>query len=659
MYRLRFRQVHLDFHTSEHLPDIGSAFDKKAWQAALRAGHVNSITCFSKCHHGWTYHPTQMGRLHPNLKFDLLRAQFEACKEIDVNVPIYLSAGIDNVAGLAHPEWREMTIDGRYFGWAVKANEPGFSMMCFNTPYLDYLCAQIREAVTLFPTCDGIFLDIISHHQCCCRWCRETMDRAGLDLEKEGDRKIHSEMALDRYFKATTAAARCIRPDMPVFHNSGHIAPGKRSILKYFSHLELESLPTGGWGYDHFPLSAKYCRNLDRDILGVTGKFHTTWGEFGGFKHPNALRYECAAMLAYGSKCSVGDQLHPLGRMDESTYSLIGAAFAEVEAKERWCDDVANVADIAVLSKSSRNPDAVRDDAADTGACRVLLEGHFMFDIIDAENDFTRYRLLILPDEIVITPELKVKLDAYLAGGGKLFLTGKSGWLENGTDFAWPLGARREVESPFQPDFMLPRADLRPDYCASPFVAYQPSQRIRVTTGESLGEVYDPYFNRTYKHFCSHQHAPPRPDASGFSLGGRQGALCYLAHPIFSMYRTSGAVVLKDFLVKVLRLHLGEPTVRVSLPSTGRTTLMRQAKDNRYVLHLLYGNTIQRGSGELFVIEDLLPLTQVEVSVRVPESIRRVTLEPQGREIPFTVQDGKIALTVERLECHQMVVLQY
>ena len=107
---------------------------------------------------------------------------------------------------------------------------------------------------------------------------------------------------------------------MPVFHNSGHVTVGDTEILKHFSHLELESLPTGGWGYDHYPMSAAYCRNLGLDFLGMTGKFHTTWGEFGGIKHPNALRYECAAMLANGSKCSVGDQLHPDGALDESTY---------------------------------------------------------------------------------------------------------------------------------------------------------------------------------------------------------------------------------------------------------------------------------------------------------------------------------------------------
>ena len=45
---MRFRQVHLDFHTSEHIEDIGKKFDKKQFQTALKEGHINSITLFSK-----------------------------------------------------------------------------------------------------------------------------------------------------------------------------------------------------------------------------------------------------------------------------------------------------------------------------------------------------------------------------------------------------------------------------------------------------------------------------------------------------------------------------------------------------------------------------------------------------------------------------------
>ena len=42
------RQVHLDFHTSEKLPEIGKHFSKKQFQAALIAGNVNAINIFAK-----------------------------------------------------------------------------------------------------------------------------------------------------------------------------------------------------------------------------------------------------------------------------------------------------------------------------------------------------------------------------------------------------------------------------------------------------------------------------------------------------------------------------------------------------------------------------------------------------------------------------------
>ena len=50
---LRFRQVHLDFHTSEHIGDVGAEFDENQFIGALKKGHVNSITLFAMCHHGF------------------------------------------------------------------------------------------------------------------------------------------------------------------------------------------------------------------------------------------------------------------------------------------------------------------------------------------------------------------------------------------------------------------------------------------------------------------------------------------------------------------------------------------------------------------------------------------------------------------------------
>ncbi|MGG1550137.1 hypothetical protein [Paenibacillus ferrarius] len=94
---MRFRQVHLDFHTSEAIPEIGRQFSKEQFQAMLRNGHVDSMTVFAKCHHGWAYHESRVNERHPGLTFDLLQAMIEAAHEIDVLTPVYVSAGLMSV----------------------------------------------------------------------------------------------------------------------------------------------------------------------------------------------------------------------------------------------------------------------------------------------------------------------------------------------------------------------------------------------------------------------------------------------------------------------------------------------------------------------------------------------------------------------------------
>ncbi|MES2308312.1 MAG: alpha-amylase family protein [Verrucomicrobiota bacterium] len=668
--RRGFRQIHLDFHTSPQIPKIGKRFQAKAWQETLKRAAVDSITLFAKCHHGWSYHPTKVGKIHPHLDFDLLRRQYEACKEIGLQVPLYLSAGVDNLASYEHPEWRELGSEGKYLGWSTRPIDAGFHTMDFHSPYLNYLCDQIHEVISLFPDCDGIFLDIISQSPCCGRWSLEYMEKVGLDPEKEEDRKKSAEEAVLIYYQKTTSACRANSPAMPVFHNGGHIPRGRHDLYSFFSHLELESLPTGGWGYDHFPEAAKYCTQLSMEFVGQTGKFHTTWGEFGGFKHPNALRYECSAMLAFGAKCNIGDQLHPEAELDSSTYEIIGEAYREVATKEAWCENASPIYDLAILSSESELPDSHgRGTESDTGATRVLLEGHFLFGLIDRGMDFKKYKGLVLPDEIIVDDVLRVKLEDYIAEGGKVFMTGLSGLKPDRSGFALPIGADFQGESELSPAYILPIASLQPSFVKSPLVIYLPSQRVIAREGKSLGQVFDPYFNRTYQHFCSHQHTPPRPDPSGFDAGVEFGPITYWAFPFFSLYRGWGAVAYQEILHRSLKRFLGTPTLETNLPSTARVSLMRQELHHRTVLHLLYASKLNRG-GEMMlqggnlskraksieVIEELLPLRDSRVKVHLPHPVQRVSLEPSGIEMTFQQNNGWVEIEIPEWSCHQMVV---
>lgn len=669
---LRFRQIHLDFHTSPVIPGIGKSFEKKLWQERLRLAHADSITCFSCCHHGWSYHPAKVGAIHPGLNFNLLRAQIDACHEIGVNVPIYLTAGVNNRVAELEPGWREVTPEGEWTRGRSPL-EAGFKKLCFNSPYLDYLCRLTEEAARLFPDADGMFFDIITQGQCCCPACMRDMAAEGYDPRKEEDRLRFARRTLKKYLQKVTEAARCVNPDMPVFHNSGGVllAPGNRDLLHCYSHLELESLPTGGWGYDHFPLLAAYSRTLDRDFLGMTGKFHTTWGEFGGFKHPNALRYECAAMLAQGARCSVGDQLHPTGMPDESTCRLIGAAYAEVERKEPWCRNGESAANVAILSPDGFQKNLKRDESSEIGLSRLLLEGHIPFDRLDDGNDFSAYKVLIVPEGLRPDADLRKRLDQFLADGGKLIVSGTALLKKECDEPAFDLPLRYEGETELFPNF----AETAPDFAGtvtSPFVMYYPSQKIKVTGGKSLGRIYDPYFNRDYRHFCSHQHTPYRPEPSGYDVGVLTDNILYFAHPVFLLYANYGAVILKDFLLKTINALIGSDLpIRTTMPSQGRITLMKQTAERRYVAHALYADTIVRGmKSDLYpgrmsptvpiqVIETLNPVYDVKFCFRLPEKIRKVTLEPQGMEIPFEERDGQVETVLEKLVCHQMIVLHY
>jgi hypothetical protein len=50
MLSLPLRQVHMDFHTSEHITGVGSRFDPDRFVTVLKTAWVNSVNLFAKCH---------------------------------------------------------------------------------------------------------------------------------------------------------------------------------------------------------------------------------------------------------------------------------------------------------------------------------------------------------------------------------------------------------------------------------------------------------------------------------------------------------------------------------------------------------------------------------------------------------------------------------
>ena len=480
----------------------------------------------------------------------------------------------------------------------------------------------------------------------------------GLNPYDENDVLKHAEMVYKRYAEKTRAAVDKYKPNLPLFHNGGHIRQGRRDLVNYNTHLELESLPTGGWGYDHFPFSARYCQGLGVDYLGMTGKFHGSWGEFGGFKHPNALRFEVALAAANGAKCSVGDQLSPSGEMDMVTYDLIGSAYSELEGKEEWLDNVESVADIAIISPEAYVGDLstgqmTKVDDSGSGVCRIMLEGKYLFDVIDFESDLSKYKVIILPDVIRADIDFAKRLREFCDCGGKVLATGKSALYENNNEFCLNLGAEWIKENPYKPDYFRPLEKIK-DMGDTGYIMYGNGEKIRCI-GNELGIRENPYFNRTRAHFCSHQHTPNSREYGGAGITeGKDGI--YIAWNIFADYAQSGELHLKQMAIFALdRLLDSAKTLKTNLPAQGIVTLMKQS--DRLICHLLYASPVKRGNG-IEVIEDIVPIYNVELAIKTDKKINKVYLAPQKEDIDFTYENGYISVKLDKIECHQMVVFE-
>lgn len=654
------RQIHLDFHTSEHIEGIGAKFDKKQFQEALIKGNVNSINIFAKGHHSWSYYPTEVGAMHPHLNFDLMGAQIDACKEIGVSVQIYYTVGWSANDAILHPEWAVLDKNGsndfRDLVNRIGMNKTfwGWEYLEPDGPYEELIIAQTEEILKKYDV-DGIWYDIHQPERLNYNaYSLAEMKRRGIDpdnrnavmdytYEKYHDfmkrahdlvKKYNQEGSL--YFNGTTRT-----------YNDETIGLFKYNFQGYNTKHDLEDLPTSWAGYDIFPWRSKYFANTGKEIVAMSGKFHKSWGEFGGFKHKEAILYEAASMIAFGANANFGDQLHPSGEMDMSTYENIGYAYDYVEKIEAYGIGGKSISRTGLYTSESR--DAIE------GTVQMLLEKQINFNVVNTLDDWSDIEVLIITSGGVLEEDIP-RVKKFIDRGGKILAIG-SGIFSNGKPIV-DIGAEYKGAARFDMDYTVVGAELSEEMVPSPFLNYIPAIRIEPEAGTKvLASIMEPYFSRTLEHYCSHQNTPYRLQIAEHPAVIRNGDIIYIAHELDKQYFREGARLHRDLFINALNLLRQNPLVEVDMPSMGRVNLLKQADKQRYVLHLLYASPIQRGSVK--VIEDLVPLYNIPVAVNVDEEVKKAYLIPSGEKLKLKRKNGKLHLVVPEFTCHTGIVLEY
>ena len=650
------RIVHLDFHTSEYIENIGAEFDKAAFQKTLKDAHVTQITLFAKCHHGWCYYPTKVGKMHPHLKYDLLGAQIDACKEIGIKTVVYITAGWSANDAVEHPEWQVVFFDTGERVYMENAaptkrrvdalpTDPkptcAWDLLCLAGGYKQHILDITAEVCQMYPKLDGLFYDICClETPCVCDSCKKDMQEKGYDIT---DRNAVSQYMVEekvRFMADCKAVMEKTHPNGSIFFNGG-AEISRPFYCEKQTHYELEDLPTTG-GYDNIYNRAKCFSKKGKDVVGMTGKFRHSWGEFGSYKKAEALKYECAAMLALGMKCNVGDQLHPNGKLDPYTYKVIGEAFGYVEEIEQYCYGCQSTARLGVvLSKNYE---------ANEGIATMLVENQLDYEVAEESDDLSAlYDCIILTDDAVLTDTFAQKLTEFTQKGGALVTIGKAG-LKDGK-FVVPTGVEYIRAPKYDMDYIVTEDVVRPFGLLSPLLAYKSAHATKVTAdGEVLAGVQSPYFSRTIVKYCSHRNTPNNPQLEAYPAIVRTGNLLYFAHDFGTVYRESGDTFMRETFIKALRT-VYTPVVEIDgLMSVGRSRLV--TRDNSAFLHLLYASPVRRGN--VILLEDFPTLQNIKVFIRGMQAAE-IRLRPNGETVAFENTEDGVSFTVPQMRCHALL----
>ena len=647
------RAVHLDFHTMPGVNDVGADFNGREFARTLKAAHVNSVNVFAKCNLGFAYYPTKIGIPHPGLQCDLLGEMVKACHDEGILVIAYFNAGLDHENALRHRDWCVLPKDGAIY--REDKLDPFFRRMCLNTAYGDYLLAMTKEVLELYPV-DGLFFDCFNPWEPCygveCRKLMETEEKSRGEQDAAFTVLNRSNLDFARKVKA-------LAPDKELLYFNG--IPF-RDQAPYCGHFEIECLPQGEWGYDNFPANVRYTRNLGKHTIGQTGRFQDSWGDFGGIRTVEALKFDCYHALSNAVACEIGDHMHPRGKLDPEVYKLVGSVFAGIENLEPWTAGARAVTEIGILipQEAMGYPitNLAKENQPVAAAVRMFSELKYQTNVIDWDMDFSAYKILVMPDKDFVPDKYADKLKNYLASGGAVISSGYSGLREDKSNFALPdeWGVRYSGEEKFNIVFFEAAPAFTEGIPDTPVSIYEPGIAVTANAGTEIAAyLWEPYFNKHWDGRHGYYYVPPHQKTKRPVLT-RNGNIFHFTFPIFNSYYEHAYVVHRKLLNNCLEKLLPEPLVKVkNIPSFARVTVT--VKGNLTMIHIL--SYVPEPRGKKQIIEEPVVLNNVEIAFRTDGAcFKYIYTAPHREKIDYRLCDGYVVMEIPEVRGYNLIVLE-
>lgn len=638
-----------DNHTMPACPDVGENFDVEAFTDRIKRCGVDYLTFHARCNLGMAYYDTKIGIKHPSLKYDLFGKLADACQRKGIALTAYINGGISSAEGVLHRDWTTLAFDGREY--RELRFTPYVRTMCYNSPYRDHLIAMVKEIATNYPV-SGFFIDCLQNFYCVCPICVKEMKEKKIDYSKREEVGKFSEYSALRLSEDIYKAATSIKPDLLIYHNN----PGYEDQMNFSTYFEVECLPTGSWGYEYLPVLSHYVRTLGKPVLNMTGRFYD-WGDFGGLRPEAAIKSELLYGLANGMRPNVGGHFHPRGDLENAVLDRIEKIYKELQTMEPWFDNAKNITEIAIVYPGSVGK--IRGDKQLRSTVRMLSELKQQFDVVTLASDWSKYKVLIIPDNVTFDDEVSQRVKAHITAGKAVIASGSSGLDKEKKQFVlgkeW--GVKYIGDNDFDPAYFTAGKNFNQGLPDMPLSLYSSGIDIEPLTGTSVeANLIKPYYNRGWDGEYAFYYNPPDKvtDKPALTINGK---VAHFSHRIFMGYADQAPVELRTVFANVLNKFLPAPLIKYErLPSFSRVFVTEQP--GRKMVHLLSYVPEMRGS-KTQMIEEPVELNNAKISLRNDgKTPKKVYLAPEKKSLPFKVSDGYINVTIPVSKGYSLLVFE-
>ena len=168
-----------------------------------------------------------------------------------------------------------------------------------------------------------------------------------------------------------------------------------------------------------------------------------------------------------------------------------------------------------------------------------------------------------------------------------------------------------------------------------------------------LARVWKAYFDRNYLHFQVEQ--TPFSEPTDYVGVAQRGKVIYIAAPIFRMYADYSYQFYRLLIGNCISRFLSNPLITSTAPSTAQITVTELT--GRKIVHIL-NYVPQRRAPNLDIVEDVIPLINLKLALRLDAPPKQVYLAPQRQSLKSEFRDGYAHTVVPSVEGHQMIVFE-